>query len=985
MTKRQRGIALFIFVLTALISIRGFCQQSSLMQDPMQGKMKHWVDSVFNTLSIDQKIGQLFMTRLYSNKDASYEAAVDSIVGFWQVGGLIVAQGGPVRQARLLNKYQQLAKVPLLVATDGEWGLGMRQDSTMSFPYQMTLGAIQDDQLIYDMGKEIAYQLSIMGTHVNFAPVADINNNPANPVIGYRSFGEDKYKVTAKSIAYMKGLQENGVLATGKHFPGHGDTNTDSHKALPLITQTEERIDSLELYPFKRLFEEGLGSIMVAHLNIPALDTTENLPSTLSRPIVTGLLKEKLGFKGLVFTDAMTMKGVTKHFSSEEAIVMAILAGNDVLLLPENLLAGIAAVKTAVKRKRISKQLLEERCRKILSYKYILGLSYIEKIETEGLVQRLNSPQAQLLNRKLIELAITVLRNDHKILPLKRLDTLRMASVSIGTDMLSEFQKMLTNYTQVDHFSLSKEATPDQIATLRKKLSAYNLRVISMHQVLSRPRNQPGYSDAVLHFINELSKEGNTIVASFRNAYTLNNFPDIHQSAALLTTYQDTKDSQVAAAQLIFGAIGSKGKLPVTVNQYFKLGDGLFTEGKLRLKYTISEEVGISSLKLKHRIDSIVNAAITAGAFPGCQLLIAKDQKVIFNDSYGFHTYDSLRKVSMDDLYDLASVTKVTGPLPVLMKLHDENKFDLDAPLKTYWPAFKRSNKSSLVWRNVLAHNAKLKAWIPYWQTTTKKNGKYKAKTLDADSSESYSIKITDQLFEHKDYKNKIYKAIKKTPLNEKEGYLYSGLSFYLYPEIIENLTSEDYESYLKRNFFAPLGATSLTYNPLRFYNKSNIVPTELDTFFRKEQIHGTVHDEGAIMMQGVSGNAGLFGNVNDLSKLMQMYLNLGSYGGTEYVTNQTFTEFTSCQYCEEGNRRGLGFDKPLLENPQSGYVAKDASSRSFGHSGYTGTMVWADPAYNLLFVFLSNRVYPTRENRKLYEMNIRSTLHQVVYDLMQK
>lgn len=985
MAKRYICITLICLISLLASSSKGFCQQPVLIKEPLQYKMKQWVDSVFNTFSLDQKIGQLFMTRLYSNKDKKYEAEIRNIISSHHVGGLVVAQGGPMREARLLNQYQKLSKTPLLVAIDAEWGLGMRLDSTMSFPYQMTLGAIDDNQLIYTLGGEIASQLKMLGIHVNFAPVVDINNNPTNPVIGYRAFGEEKQNVTSKSLAYMKGMQDNGILATAKHFPGHGDTDTDSHMALPLLTQSKKRIDSLELYPFNLLIKEGVGSIMVAHLNIPALDQTENLPSTLSRPIVTGLLKEKLGFEGLIFTDAMTMKGVTQHFSSGEAAVRAILAGNDIILLPENLLPALTAVKTAIDRKQISIELLNEKCRKVLMYKYMMGLSKITEINTKGLIERLNSPKANMLNRQLLEASITLLENKNNILPLQRLDTLKLASLSLGTDSISPFQKMLSNYTKVVHFNLPKDATSAQINSIHEELNKYNLILVGIHEVFSRPRNDIGYNVEVSKFIDDLAKNNNTVIASFRNAYTLDYFSEINKSSALLTTYQDSKISQEVAAQLIFGAIGARGKLPVTVNKHFQLGDGLITKGELRLKYTIPEEVGIDSEKLQSRLGSIIKEAISAGAFPGCQLLIAKDSKVIFYNSYGFHTYDNIRKVKEDDLYDFASVTKITGPLPALMKMHDENKFDLDAPLKLYWPDFKWSNKSNIDWRNVLAHNARLKAWIPYWRSTIKKNGEFKARTLKADSSEQYPVKITDQLFEHKNYKKKIYRAIRKTPLNEKEGYLYSGLSFYLYPEIIKNITSEDYESYLKRNFYRPLGATTLTYNPLRFFNKNDIVPTELDTFFRKEQIHGTVHDEGAIMMGGVSGNAGLFGNINDLAKLMQMYLNFGTYGGHQYISRPTFTKFTSCQYCEQGNRRGLGFDKPFLKKLEEGYAAKDASSMSFGHSGFTGTMVWADPENGLLFILLSNRVYPTRENSKLYQMNIRPRLHQVMYDLLKE
>lgn len=981
-----RSVASFsiLFTSSLLIPSPAVGQNKGITHDPLRHQMSTWVDSVFTTLSVDQKIGQLFMTRMYSNRTKEYEAEITRIIRACHVGGLVTAQGGPVRQVRLLNYYQEVSNVPLMVASDAEWGLGMRLDSTISYPYQMTLGAINDRQLIYEMGRQIASQLRATGVHINFAPVVDINSNPDNPVIGFRSFGEKKDGVTQRGRAYMKGLQDNGILAVAKHFPGHGDTDTDSHKALPLITKSREHLDDVELYPFRQLIRAGLEGIMIGHLNVPALDATEDLPSSLSEPIVTQLLREGLDFDGLIFTDAMTMKGITGQYSVGDAAVKAILAGNDVILVPENLPAVVETVKEAIRRKQIPLALIDRKCRKILAFKYSADLAVLKKTETRDLTSSLNSPQARLLNRKLFEASVTVLRNKGDILPLKRLDTLRIMSLSIGRDSITSFQQTLSHYTRVDHFNLPKNATQSQIDAIRKNMKGYNLILMGIHEVFKIARQDHGYDQEITAFMNELAQMERVIVTSFRNPYTLDHLTDIYQSHALITTYQNNRISEEIAAQLIFGAIGATGKLPVTVNDHFKAGDGEVTQGHLRLKYTLSEEVGIDSRLLMPRLDSIITEAIAAKAFPGCQLLIAKDQKVIFYDTYGFHTYDSVRRVQKDDLYDFASVTKVTGPLPPLMKLHDEGKFDLDTPLKQYWPQFRWSKKANIKWRNVLAHNARLKAWIPYWRTTLRKNGKFKPNTLQPDSSEQYPLRITGKLYGHKNYRNKIYKAIKRSKLNENEGYLYSGLSFYLYPEIIENLTGESFEPYLKKNFFLPLGAYSLTYNPMRFYSKQGIIPTELDTFFRKEQIHGTVHDEGAIMMGGVSGNAGLFGNANDLAKLMQMYLNLGSYGGHEYITHSTFTKFTSCQYCEQGNRRGLGFDKPLLEDPEKGYVAPSASLRSFGHSGYTGTMVWADPEYDLLFIFLSNRVYPTRENRKLYNMNIRPRLHQAVYDLIQ-
>ena len=446
--------------------------------------------------------------------------------------------------------------------------------------------------------------------------------------------------------------------------------------------------------------------------------------------------------------------------------------------------------------------------------------------------------------------------------------------------------------------------------------------------------------------------------------------------------YASTNDSVQTdlISQMIFGGRAFSDTL--TTNLYgFNSGDGLTTQGGLRFSFGLPAEAGLDSAYLYAKLDSIAIAAIDSGVAPGIQVLVAKDGIIVMHKTYGYQRYDSLITVEKNMLYDFASVTKITGALPGLMKLYDEDKFSLDATMGTYLPYFDRGNKKGLQYRQILSHNARLKSWIAYWTTTIKKNGKYKGKTLSHDSTASFSIKLTDGLYMHNDYRDKIYKMIRKSPLNEKPGYVYSGLSFYLYPDIIETITGEKFESYVKDNIYKPLGASTITFNPMRFYPKNRMIPTEVDTFFRNVPLQGIVHDEGAAMMKGVSSNAGLFGTTLDLAKLMQMYLWKGQYGGEQLISTNTLDLFTTCHYCNEGNRRGLAFDKPVLENKENGSTAIDASMHSFGHSGYTGTFAWADPDTGILFIFMSNRVYPTRLNRKLYQLNVRPAMHQAIYD----
>ncbi len=946
-----------------------------------------WVDSVFRKMTKEERIAQLIFVAAYSNRGIQHEMKIADLIRKYKIGGLIFFQGTPKKQVELTNFYQSQSKVPLLIAMDAEWGLQMRLKHTIPFPYQMALGAISEDSLIYEMGKEIGRELKRIGVRMNLAPVVDINNNPNNPVINFRSFGMDKHNVARKGIAYMKGLQDAGVIATAKHFPGHGDTGTDSHKTLPVIPFGMNRLDTLELYPFKKMIDAGVGAVMTAHLSIPALDSTPHLASSLSKPIVTGLLKDKLGFRGLVITDALNMKGVTKYFPPGVVDAKALIAGNDILEFTEDVPIAIKAIKKAVAIGLISWEQINNSCKKVLAAKYWAGLNRYIPIDTTGLVKDLNRPEAEVLNRKLIKASLTVLRDSRDVIPVSDLGHKRIATLVIGDSVQTPFQKMLANYTQTDDFfRVQNRTTADSL--LLSKLKNYDLVIVGLTHLNQYPYKNFGISPDMLRFINQLLAGNHTIVAVFGNPFALNKLPGIEKTEGLVLTYQNSKLTQELTAQLIFGAIGSQGRLPVLLN-HFPLGAGIFTPAVSRLAYTIPEEEGVNSRYLNKKIDSIVNLGLSIKAYPGCEVLIARRGAVIFHKTYGYHTYYNRIKVEKSDLYDFASVTKVTAALPAIMKLYDEGKLKLDVPFYRYWPAFKHSNKSKITLREILAHQAGLQAWIPYWKKTVKKNGEFKRRIFRDDSSSRFDVPVIEDLYMNRNYRKTMYKEIKKSPVSPEKKYLYSGLGFYLFPQIVKNLSGEAFQAFLKENFYHPLGAYSLTFNPYRFDPMPNIVPTEIDTFFRKKAIHGYVDDEGAAMMGGISGNAGLFGTANDLAKLTQMYLNMGYYGGSQFISDSTLTEFTRYQYPENDNRRGLGFDKPLLGNdtlPENqSYPAKSASSYSFGHSGFTGTFFWADPKEQLLYIFLSNRVYPTRKNRKLIQLNIRTNIQQAIYDAIIK
>ncbi len=945
----------------------------------------HWVDSLMNSLTIDQKIGQLFMIQAYSSEKQQKTDELLNLIDQFQVGGVIFMQGGPVAQAKITNKLQAASNVPLLVAIDAENGLGFRLDSTISYCAQMALGAIKNDTLIYRMGYEIGKQCRLLGIHMNMAPVCDININPANPIINHRSFGEDKIQVARKSWLYASGMQDAGIIATAKHFPGHGDTQTDSHLDLPVIQKTKNQLDSIELFPFSYLINKGISAVMTGHLQVPALEPNSKLPATLSSKIINKTLKSELGFNGLVITDAMNMRGISNLYSSAESSVKALKAGNDMIEIVPRLDRAIAAVKLAVQNKELTINEIDEKCRKILSIKKWLELDKQKLVQTDSLYQSLNTNSYQLTKRLLQEQSMTVLINEQNTIPLQRLDTLKIASLIIGDEEIIPFQRMLGNYTNIDHFNVGKNPSEPEIESLLNQLTPYNLVIIGISGMGLYPSRQFRISDQQISIFDKLMKP-NSIVCFFGNPYALPIFKSISNSRSLIVTYQDDKDAQELAAQLIFGATSANGKLPVSVIDMFPINSGLNIQSIQRLKYTIPEEVNINSIYLSSKIDSLATLGITKKAFPGCQVLIAKEGKIIFTKSYGFFTYDKTIPVRNEDLYDLASVTKITAALPMVMKLYDEKKIDLDKPFAEYFKEFQNTNKSEMTFRDVLTHQGRLQSFIPFW-LEPKSASKLRTGIFKDQPTDDYQIRISTNLYEKKDFKNQIINDIVKSPLWLHKEYHYSDLGFSLLPTIIERISGQPFQNYLNQEFYKSLGAVSTGYKPYEYFPITQIVPTEDDQTFRKEVLQGFVHDELAALLGGVSGNAGLFSNANDLAKVMQMYLQMGYYGGKQYILPSTISEFTKVQFPLTHNRRALGFDKPNpgISGQKNKFPAADASTASYGHTGFTGIFTWADPQNKLLFIFLSNRVYPSRRNSAIYDYNIRTEMHQAIYDAIKK
>ncbi|TND08922.1 MAG: beta-glucosidase-like glycosyl hydrolase [Bacteroidetes bacterium] len=970
-----------LFFLFFLIAARTVYSQVAPPFSQMQDT--RWADSVFKSLTPDERIAQLFMVTAYSNKDAAHVKEISDLVKQQKIGGLMFLQGGPVRQANLTNKYQKLAKTPLLISIDGEWGLAMRLDSTVKYPKQMTLGAIENDSLIYRMGRDIAVQCKRMGIHVNFSPVADVNNNPMNPVIGVRSFGEDKLKVARKASLYMKGLQDGGVLANAKHFPGHGDTDSDSHKTLPVINHDQLRMDSLELYPFRELIAQGLGSMMVAHLFIPAYDTTKNTATTLSKAVVTDLLREKMKFSGLVFTDALNMKGVSQFYGPGELAVKTLVAGNDVLLCAEDVAKSILMIKEAIKAGKITQEEIDARCKKILLVKQWAGLNQYKPVKTKNLIQDLNQPSSDWLNRQLAEASVTLVQNNDNLLPLMRPDTLKIAAVSVGDKDECEFQRIAGLYAGCKFFGIDREGKKSEVDSLISRLKSFNCVLLAVNNTNIKPQDDFGIYGIPAQLIDTLKKRNVRVVVSvFASSYALNVISGIEKADAVLVGYENNVHAESVAAQIIFGGLESKGKLPVSTNGY-KGGTGLSSGSPVRLSYTMPEAVGADRSKLA-LVDSFALQGIRQKAYPGCQVIAAKDGRVFYMKSFGSHTYDGKRKVKNTDIYDVASITKIMASTPAMMKMTEEKKIALDGKLADYLPMTVGTNKKNMVIREMLAHQAGLQDWIPFWKRTVDAGGNLRKDIYRKQFSDSFPFRVGPGIFISKNYRDSIYKQLLASPLGP-HTYRYSDLGYYLLKKIIEDKSGVLLNDYVANTFYRPLGLPTMGYLPRLRFEPSRVPPTENDVTFRKQLVQADVHDQGAAMMGGIAGHAGVFSNANDIAVMMQLYLNKGTYGGVRYLDSSVVNEFTRIQYPDNENRRGLGFDKPEPDPKKDSPVTDKASLQSFGHMGFTGTMTWADPATGIVYVFLSNRVFPQAEDNKLAKIGTRGSILRTIYESIGK
>ncbi len=964
---------LFVFLLFGALS-NAFSQHIDPLYTADYKAQIRWVDSIIDGMSLEEKIGQLFMVQAYSNKDEKHEAFIKDMINTYHVGNLIFMQGTPEKQAALTNTYQELSKIPLLIGFDGEWGLDMRLKNTYRFPWNMTLGAVRSNELIKQFGEHLGKHCKRLGIHVNFAPVVDVNINPANPIIGNRSFGENKVNVTQKAIAFAQGMQSQGVLANAKHFPGHGDTATDSHYALPVLNFDKARLDSVELYPYPRVFDAGMTSVMTAHLSIPALEPNRDLPTSLSKNVVTGLLQDELGFRGLIFTDGLNMKGATNFATSAEIDLEAIKAGNDILLIPQDVPGSVKLIKKALLTGELTEERLEISVRKILRAKYWAGLHKYKPIALENLHEDLNTVSDELLHRELVKASLTVVKNEDDMLPIRQLDEKKIAYVRLGDDKGSDFVRMLQNYTRVDTIS------DKNLDVLLKKLKPYNLVVIGFHKSNKHPWKSYKFSNQETVWLQEIARDNSVVLDVFASPYSLLDVKSFTNIEGVVVSYQNSKLAQEISAQALFGAIPFKGKLPVSIKTDFKEGTGFSTSNLNRLQYSIPEAVQMSSAKLK-RIDSVANEILSKKMAPGFQILVARKGNVIYQKGFGYHTDAKKDTVKNSDLYDVASLTKILASLPIIMKAEEDNKIALSASIRDILPKFKKSNKDTVTVKELLSHYGRLQAWIPFYRLTQDSiTGKNLQQFYRKKRSKKFPIQVAENLYLSRSYKDSIYKFIKDAEQREKPGYKYSDLGYYILKEALERKYKKGLDELADQEFYRALGADRTTFLPLNKFSKDEIVPTEKDTYYRNQLLHGYVHDMGAAMLGGVSGHAGLFSNANDVAKIMQMYLQKGFYGGQRFLKSATIAKFNKRYFEDKKVRRGLGFDKPQL-NPKVEATCGCVSDQSFGHSGFTGAYTWADPESEIVYVFLSNRVYPTMKNRGLVKENIRTEIQRLIQE----
>lgn len=934
-------------------------------------RQQKWVDSIYNSLTLEEKVGQLFMPMVFTERDSTHYQFTLNLVKKYKLGGLVFSLGGPVEQSQWLNSFQAAAKTPLLVAMDAEWGVAMRLDSVQPFPWPMTLGAVKDTTLLRAIGKRMGMQEKRLGIHYSFSPVLDINTNPKNPIIGNRSYGASSARVVRQATAIMEGHHQAGILTSGKHFPGHGDTAQDSHKTLPTVKFSANRIKTIELEPYRKLIQKGLSSVMVAHLNIPSI-TEEGLPTSLSKEVIQEILKNELDFKGLVVTDALNMKGVSEYAKVKNIDLTAFLAGHDILIISNDIPKGIQAIIEAYKQGVVREQRLSHSVKKILMAKYKVGLNQYQPVKTIKLFEDLNTIEDQKLYYEAMGKALTLLKNENQLLPLT--GTANVGHIALGDDSGKAFLKQMEKYQTIRKI---REVTSENVLN---KTASIDTIILSFHRSDATPWKAYNFSKMEIEIIKKLAKKKTLILDVFVKPYALASLEQIKGIDALLVSYQNSSIAQQLSADALFGAQSIQGRLPVNVSKSYQEGDGIDLDEQHQLGYATAEHLGFNSKKLKN-VDQLAQLAIDSMMTPGMRILVTRKGKIVYDKNAGYHTYRKEQFVKSNDLYDLASLTKILATLPLVMKYVADGKINLETKVRELLPEWSESDKALINLKEMLSHQARLFPWIPFYKQTLNSKGYPKKSMYQKEPSKRFTLPVTPELFLKSNFEEQMYEQIKTSVLLDKGASRYSDLPYYILKKYFENHSGKPYDVFVQEQVFDPLGLKRISYKPLTRFSKEEIVPSEIDRYFRHTELHGYVHDMGAAMQDGVGGHAGLFGDAYSVAAIMQMYLQKGIYNGVELLENEVIKAFNKCYYCDFGSRRGIGFDKPQLEGKHQS-TCGCVSKSSFGHAGYTGTYAWADPEKEIIIVILANRTYPN-DDVTFSKSNIRTRIQEKVYEAL--
>lgn len=975
-------------------------------------RQEAWVDSVFSTLTPDERLGQLIIPIVETKGNtAAQRQIILRDIRDYHVGGLLFGASNVADQAAMTRYAQRQSRVPLWITQDGEWGLAMRLRDATRFPKNMTLGCINDtpnengvslrDSLLYEYGREVARQCRAMGIHVNFAPVLDINSNPDNPVIGNRAFGDTPEVVTACALAYATGLRAGRVLPVGKHFPGHGDADQDSHKTLPALLHDTTRLHDFELRPFEAFAATEAGGIMVGHLALPALDKADT-PSSLSQIIVEGVLRKQIGFGGLVFTDGMAMEAVRRV---PEAAVTALLAGADILLDPVPIGKQWQLLKAAVAEGRLPQSLVDAKCRKVLRYKFATAAPAAPSEGAGEPSPTRTGRGGTQLSRELYAASLCVLKNDTidgdtPVLPLRALDRHPLTLFNVGDRAENAFARTVRRYAPVATYAYTAATSDADGRTLVGKASAAGRAIIAIYDDKA----------ATVDFARSLcaAAKTNYILCFFTNPYKLTKFGEaIAGATAVLLAHEDCVTSNEVAGEALFGGCAIGGQLSVTIPGLFSAGTG-FHYPRIRPCKAEPETVGIDS-RILERIDSIVQDGIDQRAFPGCQILVAKDGYVIYNRAFGHYDYSRRRAVTTESVYDLASVSKAAATIPALMLAHDECHLRLSDRLSAYVPKLKNTDKATLTIREALYHETGMRDSYPFYQMTFDTTGirrlysnrrdatfsiradknlwfnhnvHFDTAWVAASADAAHPLQVAEACYLNAAFPDSILQKIIDLPLQRRGTYRYSCLNFVLLRRLIEQVTRQPMDEYLRHRLFAPLGASTLCYNPHQTLGAAAdtlVVPTEEDEVIRHQTLCGYVHDEIAAFSGGVEGNAGLFGSAQDLYKVLQWMLDGGTAAGERYVSEETCRLYTGSK--SPKSRRGLGFDKPDIKRPDHSPTAPECPATTYGHTGYTGTCFWIDPDNRLIYIFLCNRIHPHRWNTTLTRNGYRTKIQSLLYE----